>query len=282
MSALSASKILLKGSAVSSKVPDLTSVDLRELAVNTADGKLFTKTTQDEIVSFLNSSQLPYVFNQTLNSVTIQYGSSLVTGLFGSVLNGNNNNVSGSGSTIVNGENNIINGDFSFIGNGLNNTIASNGEYGAIVGGKNNTLNHFESFIIGSNITSHLSGFTYVNNLSVLGKIYGDGSNLLGVTGDGGGGDESVNTLVRSGSATWNETSTVVAANSGNWAPVKKFDMIYSPSTVSYSGTAPSGSLTSHSTWTITKLSFASDGSVSNTKVASNVSWNDRLTTTYF
>ena len=204
MSALSASKILLKGSAVSSKVPDLTSIDLRELAVNTADGKLFLKTTEDEIVSFLNSSQLPYVFDQTLNSINIQYGNSNVTGVFGSVLNGNNNNISGSGSTIVNGEDNDIASDFSFIGSGINNKIALSAEYGAILGGSDNNLNHANSFIVGSGISSHDENFTYVNNLSVLGKIYGDGSSLLGVTGSGeGSGDEGVNTLVRSSSANW-------------------------------------------------------------------------------
>jgi hypothetical protein len=424
MSALSASKILLKGSNVPSKVPALTSIELRELAVNTADGKLFLKTTEDEVVSFLNSSQLPYVFDQTLNSINIQYGNGFVTGVFGSVLNGNDNNVSGSGSTIVNGEDNEIASDFSFIGSGLNNTITSNGEYGVIVGGKNNTLNHPESFIIGSNITSHLSGFTYVNNLSVLGKIYGDGSGLLGVAGGSGSGDENVNTLVRASSADWSvagdryfttslttnsinkgtkvfavsanlsyiptqditivhdhdasrhmhgtvldydsftgsltaditsrtgtgsysdwriniggtptfvdslvssnnlsdvadpsvalanlqgisksevqslsaswnyqgtdlknlsadwqNTFTTVQTNSATWSLIKKFDMVYSPSIISYSGTAPSGSLTSQNVWTITKLTFSNDGSVSNTKVASNVSWNDRLTTTYF
>lgn len=69
MSALSASKILLKGSDVPSKVPALTSLELRELAVNTADGKLFLKTTNDAIVSFLNSSELPYAYEQQANSV---------------------------------------------------------------------------------------------------------------------------------------------------------------------------------------------------------------------
>ena len=197
------SKILIKGSSIPGKIPALSSLELRELAINAADGKLFTKTTSNEIVSFLNSSQQPFVLNQSLSSTTPQFGSNNVSGVFGSVLNGFSNDVSGSGSTVVNGENNEIASDFSFIGSGLNNTISATADYGAILGGSNNTLNHQSSFIIGSNILSHSENFTYVNNLSVLGKVYGDGSSLLGVTGGSGGGDENVNTLVRSSSADW-------------------------------------------------------------------------------
>lgn len=69
MPALSASKILLKGTDVPSKVPALASLELRELAVNTADGKLFLKTTDDVIVSFLNSSELPYAYDRQENSI---------------------------------------------------------------------------------------------------------------------------------------------------------------------------------------------------------------------
>jgi hypothetical protein len=268
MSALSASKILLKGSNVPSKVPALTSIELRELAVNAADGKLFTKTTDEEVVSFLNSSQLPYIFDQTLNSVNIQYGNGSVTGVFGSVLNGNNNNVSGSGSTIANGEDNDIASDFSFIGSGINNKIGLSAEYGAIIGGSDNNLNHANSFIVGSNITSHAENFTYVNNLSVVGKIYGDGSSLLGVTGNSeGSGDENVNTLVRSASATWSS--------------LKKFDMSYSPNTVSYSGIAPSGSLTSQGVWSITRIVYTATGTISAQGIASNAVWNNRTSLSY-
>ena len=203
MSALSASKILLKGSSVPNRIPALSSLDYRELGINTTDGKLFAKTSEDVIATFLNSSQAPFVLNQSLSSIIPQYGSNTASSVFGSVLNGFNNDVSGGGSTVVNGENNDIAGDYAIIGSGLNNIITINGDYGAILGGVNNTLSHQESFILGSNISSHLSGFTYVNNLSVLGKIYGDGSELTGVAGGEGSGDENVNTLVRANSATW-------------------------------------------------------------------------------
>jgi hypothetical protein len=58
MSALSASKIFIKGSNISGKVPQLSSLDYRELAINSADGILFTKTIDEKIVSFSNSSVL--------------------------------------------------------------------------------------------------------------------------------------------------------------------------------------------------------------------------------
>lgn len=197
MSDLSASKILIKGSPVPGKIPALSSLELRELAVNTADGKIFTKTVDNNIVTFLNSSEHPLVLNQSLSSISPQFGSNNVSGVFGSVLNGFNNDVSGSGSTVANGENNDIASDFSFIGSGLNNNISLTADYGAILGGSNNALHHQQSFIIGSNITSHAENFTYVNNLSVIGKIYGDGEELVNAA-----------TTFRANSANWENAST--------------------------------------------------------------------------
>lgn len=275
------STILHKRNSNPGVVPSTSSLSAGEIAINTADGKLFTKTTNNSIQTFLNSSQLPYTLDASLSSFNYQYGANNVTGLLAGVLGGVNNDVSGAGSTVVNGSDNDIDADYAFIGNGSSNTILTGGDFGAILGGQNNTLNHQESFILGSNITSHLSGFTYVNNLSVLGKIYGDGSELAGVTGGGGSGDENVNTLVRSNSATWDDTSTVVAANSGMWTPIRKFDMVYSPNTASYSGTAPSGSLTSQSVWTIIRIVFTTSGTVSAQGTANNAIWDNRLSLTY-
>ena len=389
------SKILLKGSSVPEKVPALSSLELRELAINTVDGKIFTKTTSDEVVSFLNSSEQPFVLNQSLSSITPQFGSNSASGVLGAVLNGFNNDVSGSGSTVANGENNDISSDYSFIGSGLNNSISLTADYSAVLGGSNNTLNHANSFIIGSNVSSHAENFTYVSNLSVLGKIYGDGSALLGVAGGSGGGDENVNTLVKASSADWSiigdryfttsistnsinkgtkvfavsanlsyiptqditivhdhdieshmhgtvldynsstgsltaditsRTGTgtysdwrinlggtptfvdsLVATNnlsdvaspstalmnlsgvsktelqslSASWSPIRKFDMVYSPNTISYSGTAPGGSLTSQSVWTITRIVFTNSGPVSAQGTALNAIWDNRLSLSY-
>lgn len=279
----SSSTILHKRNSNPGVVPSTSSLSAGEIAINTADGKLFTKTTDNAVKTFLNASQLPYTLDTTLSSSNYQYGANNVTGLLAGVLGGVNNDVSGAGSTVVNGSDNDIDADYAFIGNGSSNTILTGGDFGVILGGQNNTLNHQESFILGSNITSHLSGFTYVNNLSVLGKIYGDGSSLTGITGGGGGsGDENVNTLVRANSATWDNTSTVVSTNSASWStPIRKFDMVYSPNTVSYSGTAPSGSLTSQSVWTVIRITYTTSGTVSAQGTALNAIWDDRLSLTY-
>jgi hypothetical protein len=193
------SVILHKRTTESGKIPTPASLSAGELAMNTADGKIFLKTVSETIETFSNDRQTSFVLNSDLSGSIPQYGGNTITGEFSNVLGGYNNDVSGVASTTTNGENNDIAGDLSFIGSGYNNTINVSGDYGAILGGKSNTLNHQESFIIGSNITSHLSGFTYVNNLSATEKLYGDGSELTGIVA----GDIEATTLVRDQSANW-------------------------------------------------------------------------------
>ena len=75
------------------------------------------------------------------------------------------------------------------------------------------------------------------------------------------------------------KASTFVNANSASWVePARNFDLVDSSS---YCGVAVPGSLNSASVWKITKVTFALDGSVESTGVASGVAWNDRLTATY-
>jgi len=194
------STILHKRSSVLGATPSLTSLSSGEIAINTRDGKLFVKTVSNSIKTFLNANQLPYTLDESLSSVNFQYGNNTVTDIFASVLNGVDNDVSGGGSTVINGSDNDIAANYALIGNGSNNKISVDGEFGAILGGENNNLNHPNSFILGSNITSHLSGFTYVENLSAIGKFYGDGSELTGIIS----GDTVATTLVRTNSANWN------------------------------------------------------------------------------
>jgi len=138
---LSASKILIKGSNVPGRVPALSSLDLRELAINTADGTIFLKNSQDQLLTFEDKSKSPLTLDQTLSSINTSFiSSNTVTEVYGTVLNGYNNSISGAGSTILNGENNDIAGDFCLIGGGLNNTIGVNGDGGAIVGGSNKSF----------------------------------------------------------------------------------------------------------------------------------------------
>jgi hypothetical protein len=75
------------------------------------------------------------------------------------------------------------------------------------------------------------------------------------------------------------KASTFVNANSASWVePARNFDLVDSSS---YCGVAVAGSSNSASAWKITKVTFANDGSVAFTGVASSVAWDDRLTATY-
>jgi hypothetical protein len=173
--------ILIKRSSVSGVVPKLSSLELGELGLNTADGKIFLKTENETLTSiktFLNSDDQYFVFNKELSSVKPYFGNNTVTQIFASVLGGYNNDISGGGSSVINGEDNDIESDFSLIGSGLKNKISLSGDYSFIAGGQNNLVQHENVFTLGSNLTSHVSNFTYVNNLSATGKIYGDGFEL--------------------------------------------------------------------------------------------------------
>ena len=178
MSYVNPNLILLKRNMLSGVKPDVSDLQLGEIAVNSADGIIFTAITNtpgiSSVVSFLNSDQQPYILNQTLSSVNTQYGGNTVTQVFASVLGGYNNDVTGGGSTVINGENNDIDGDFSFIGSGYKNKISAAGDYSAILGGSNNLISHQNSFALGSNLSSNAANFTYVNNLSVQGELYGN------------------------------------------------------------------------------------------------------------
>lgn len=180
--------ILIKRSSVSGVVPQLSSLEIGELGLNTADGKIFLKTETPELTSikeFLNSDEYPYNLNTSLSSISPKYGNNNVSEIFSVVLGGYNNDISGGGSSVVNGEDNDIDADFGFIGSGFNNKISLSGDYSFIGAGRNNLINHTDVFTLGSNITSHASNFTYVQNLSVVGNLYGNGSNLTGIANSG-------------------------------------------------------------------------------------------------
>jgi hypothetical protein len=97
------------------------------------------------------------------------------------------NSNSGTYSSILGGKLNNIDGTLSFIGGGNNNCIAGSSCASSILGGGYNTIVSANSaFILGYGLTANQAGFTYVNNLSsqgaVYGKHYGDGSNLTNVS----------------------------------------------------------------------------------------------------
>jgi hypothetical protein len=207
------STVLHKRSNIAGVTPALTSLSAGELAINEYDGKLFIKSVDNQIKSFSNDSKQPFVLNLSLSGAIPQYGNNTITQNYANVLGGLNNDVSGGGSTTVNGEDNDIAGDYAFIGSGVKNKITASGDYSAILGGRNNLINHQNSFTIGSNLSSHAENFTYVNNLSAAGKIYGDGSSLTGIVA----GDTEATTLVRTNSANWESSYTTVQSNSADW-----------------------------------------------------------------
>ena len=211
----SINSILIKRNNLSGTEPNVSDLTLGELALNTADGKLFIRTETADLTSistFLNSKDLPYVLNESLSSINTQHGGNTVSQVFGVVLGGYNNDNSGGGSTVVNGENNDIDGDFSTILNGIDNKIEITGDYSAIIGGQNNLIAHENSFIIGSNISSHANDFTYVNNISAQGVMYGNGSGLTNLAAA-----VAPDLEVRALTANWQSTYTTVQTESASW-----------------------------------------------------------------
>ena len=207
-------KILHKKSNVSGNSPALNALSAGELAINTKDGYLFFKKnaeTGEYVSRFVDFEGQTHVLNEPLSSFIPQFGGNSADEVFASVLGGYNNDVTGAASSIVNGENNDITSDFSFIGSGLNNKI--NGDYSFNAAGQNNLIQHSNVFTLGSNLSSHAPDFTYVNNLSSAGKLYGDGSELTGIVA----GDTEATNLVRSNSASWDSTYTNVKTNSASW-----------------------------------------------------------------
>jgi hypothetical protein len=167
--------IKFKRSTISNRIPDLSALELGELALNLADGKLFFKTINDEneyLVSFLNSDYDLFTFNNNLSSYTFKYGNNTVEEIFSYILNGINNKITGAASTITNGEENEIQSNFSFIGAGYNNKISLDSNNSFNAAGSNNVIQHENVFTLGSNLTSHSENFTYVNNLSACGSLY--------------------------------------------------------------------------------------------------------------
>jgi len=168
-------KILIKRSKIYSNVPNLSSLSLGELAINTYDGKIFARTETENLTSvktFLNSEYEPYVYNDSLSGVIPKNGGNNTSGVSSNILGGYGNNISSAKSSIVNGENNNIESDFSLIGDGLNNKISNGADYSFIASGQNNLISHSNVFTFGSNLSSHANDFTYVNNLSANGTLH--------------------------------------------------------------------------------------------------------------
>ena len=161
----------------------------------------------------------------------------ILTADFTTVAGGRDNKVAGACSFIGGGcLNDICSGEtFAVIGGGRSNTV--DGDYSAIVGGylntasaacsgilggKNNYVNHANSMIIGSDLTSDKACYTFMNNLDVEGTVsgsvfsgsfVGDGSGLTGISGGGSiDGSGAANKL-----AIWSDSDTLTSDTCLHW-----------------------------------------------------------------
>ena len=92
------------------------------------------------------------------------------------------------------------------------NSISLQSSIASVLGGTNNALTGTNSFIIGSNITAAITGFTLVNNLSATGMVFDSA----------GSSDEwnSAYTYTSTNSAAINSTYSILTANSAGWSNV--------------------------------------------------------------
>jgi hypothetical protein len=295
---MSSSKILHKRNSLSGAVPATSSLYVGELAINTADGKLFIKTTGNEIKHFSSDSETPYIIDTSLSSIRPSHGSNDITGAISTIINGIENDISGAGSVILNGENNSLSADYSFIGGGTNNKATGAADFGAIIAGQNNFLQHQNSFIIGSNISSHAENFTYVQNLSVIGDLFVGGSSLNGGGGGGSSNWESItnkpttlsgygitdaapislNTFVTSSSANWEGTTTTVNSNSANWGNVYTNVNSNSANWNSTRTTVNSNSAKWENTYTAVNSNSASWSNISTNVNTNSAKWENAYT----
>ena len=112
------------------------------------------------------------------NNLVTGANSAIVTGYYNKA-NGNctfigggcRNTGSAQFSVVVGGHCNVNAGTCSFIGSGYQNSIKTSCVSSAILGGRNNCVQHNCSFVIGANLTSSAHCTTFVNSLNVSGSL---------------------------------------------------------------------------------------------------------------
>lgn len=95
--------VLHKRSHISGVIPPLSSIQEGELGMNTADSKLFIKTSFGEVRSFISADQHPYTVSPELSSIQpIRGNNTIASGVaYGAILGGTNNLLSHSSSFIL-------------------------------------------------------------------------------------------------------------------------------------------------------------------------------------
>ena len=136
----------------------------------------------------------PLNLSGTSNNSIIPYkgiNNNSASNAYSNIIGGNRNtNTNSNYSNIVGGLSGTVNGsNYASVGGGFANAVTS--PYAAIVGGKcntasgnysfvaagqnNNSLNLANTFILGSGLSASNANYTYVNNISSQGSIYGVG-----------------------------------------------------------------------------------------------------------
>ena len=160
---------------------------------------------------------------------------------------------------------------------------------GLIAGNNSFIVNNVtNSYILGSNIRGGFSNTTYTNNLSVIGNLVVVG-NLSASTITQDETLTQITTFVKENSGTILRVDALVQSQSAYWMePIRKFDYVYatlSTPEVSYSGVAPASASPSLApllpSWTITRITYSSVGTVSAVDKAYNAIWNNRTFTIY-
>ena len=119
------------------------------------------------------------------------------------IAGGVGNCITGATSAVLGGSGHVISGAHSTIGGGKNNTVSAHSS--SILAGAFNTVSHTNSHVIGSNITSDKTNYTFVNNLDTEGDaIIGDTLDVGGVVSV----DSKINitqlTLTDAATVSWN------------------------------------------------------------------------------
>ena len=116
-----ANTILLKKSSTAAAQPTAGQLSAGELAINTADGRLFAKNSAGTVVNLPVSS----ISGQTITPGKIIAGTSAsATGTNAAVLGGRYNSASGYGSVVGGGNVNIASAANSAVGGGRYNTAS--------------------------------------------------------------------------------------------------------------------------------------------------------------
>jgi hypothetical protein len=114
---------------------------------------------------------------------------------------------------------NLANAPYSTVAGGSANQITSNSNFSFIAGGSANIINgNTNTFVLGSNITTTLNNYTYVNNLSSLGNVYAtvigaSAINAINFIGNGNGINLSTSSLSAATTSLVNVVSTTLNAS---------------------------------------------------------------------